>query len=72
MGITTPTTADNNRELSAARGGISQCRHALRAAQRLHSVDGSGPGVARLHDAIDALSVSVESLAKVVQGMVQE
>jgi hypothetical protein len=72
MNATTPTTATANQELSAARGGLAQCRYSLRAAKRILDAYPSTPqGIETLIDAIDALSVSVESLAKVVEAQVK-
>lgn len=71
MATTPPATPTANQELSAARGGLQQCRYSLRVTKRLMETHETVAGVESLHDAIDALSVSVETLAKVVEGLVK-
>ena len=67
MSATTPTTPVANQELCVARGGIIQARYLLRQAKRIMEIQASPDGMESLYHAIDALTVSVEALAKVVE-----
>lgn len=65
---TQPTTPAANQDLYLARTNIQVCNRCLRAAKRLTTAEQSTPGMESLHTAIDALSVAVEALARIVEG----